>query len=271
MTATNNGGRLERVPGFDSTRVMSQNMGRIKIARPYRKKFFALATNLEYDVPQLGTLGDDRARVTTTSEVPWRSICQLLIEGMHPNFLLGTGWFAGPNTIVTAAHNIISPSSNARAQRIHVFPGRDADIAPFGQHVSSNFAVHARWAEARDINYDFGVIRLQEPVGQRAGWFGMSALNDAKLQNMILNNAGYPSDQRVGSLWFDSGRVIGTQPNMILYDLETQSGQSGSPVFFRDEKDDRYCVAIHAYGGVDANRGVRITREVISLIQQWSA
>src|SRR4051812_15241614 len=46
---------------------------------------------------------DDRTRILETHLPPWRMICALEMETTFGSFI-GTGWFAGPKTLITAGH-----------------------------------------------------------------------------------------------------------------------------------------------------------------------
>jgi len=268
MIETNNGGRLEAVPGFDGARVLAQGMGSSLVPAPFRTPGLYTAAHLEYAFPQSGSGTDDRAYVSDTTAIPWRCIAQLIIEGLHNRLLLGTAWLVSRSCLLTAGHNLFSAALGAPAQKIWIFPGRNGDAAPFGQFTSERFVVSDRWRAANDPDYDYGLIYLDQPIGDRLGWFGMAARSDAQLGDLILNNAGYPNDKPTGTLWFNAGRATEIDERTIVYSLDTAQGQSGSPIFYKDAQGNRSAVAIHAYGG-SQNRGIRITAEVFNTVRAW--
>jgi V8-like Glu-specific endopeptidase len=55
----------------------------------------------------------------------------------------------------------------------------------------------------------------------------------------------------------------------LHYGLDTEEGQSGSPIFFVGDNDSRVVVAVHAYGGDGSNRGIRVNDEVFDLFSGW--
>ena len=85
-------------------------------------------------------------------------------------------------------------------------------------------------------------------LGNQVGYFGFAALTDASLQNLLVNNSGYPGDKPAGTQWFNAGRVTNVTARKIYYMLDTYGGQSGSPTW-RFLNDQRHAVSIHAYGG----------------------
>src|SRR5512135_392612 len=45
---------------------------------------------------------DDRVRILDTDLTPWRMICSLEMRGPSSSSVIGTGWLAGPRTVMTA-------------------------------------------------------------------------------------------------------------------------------------------------------------------------
>ena len=86
---------------------------------------------------------------------------------------------------------------------------------------------------------------------------------------MIVNNAGYPADKPLGTQWFNAGRVLSAKPQVLTYGLDTEPGQSGSPIFHFTEDEQRIVVAVHAYGDSGENIGVRITADMLATLAGW--
>ena len=60
---------------------------------------------------------DDRVQITNITTYPWRAIASLLITAADNSTWIGTGWFIGPHTLVTAGHVVYIKNSGV--------PGRD--------------------------------------------------------------------------------------------------------------------------------------------------
>ena len=90
-------------------------------------------------------------------------------------------------------------------------------------------------------------------------------------KNLLVNNAGYPVDKPLGTQWFNAGRIQEVKPNTLTYGLDTEPGQSGSPVFYFDEDLRRIVVAVHTYGTSGDNIGVRITPDLYAQMTEWVA
>jgi len=269
MVQTNNGGRIEPVPGFDIGRVMTQGFGSRRVPARLCAEQLGAAQWTEFAFPESVVGKDDRVPVSDTTRTPWRCVCQLVVDGLHDEQVLGTGWMAGPRTVLTAGHNLFSHRFGRAATRITVLPGRHVDLAPFDLFRSRRFDVHPLWRSEGDEDHDLGVVWLDTAVGEHTGWFGFGSRPDAELQQLIVNTAGYPADKRLGTQWFNAGRVSAVAPGFIEYGLDTEPGQSGSPIFAVNADNERIVLAVHAYGGDSRNKGVRITDDVFDLLQSW--
>jgi glutamyl endopeptidase len=270
MVETHNGGRVERVDGFDPARALAQGFDGGRLPERLSSERFERASNIEFALPQL-VCGehDDRAPVNNTANVPWRSICHLVMQGMHTVDVFGTGWMAGPRTIVTAGHNLFSHQTGRSPSKVVAIPGRNRNHAPFGFFEAAAIDVHPRWRRGAERAYDLGVIRLKEPVGERVGWFGAAVYDDSEIRELLVNTAGYPGDKLMGTQWFNAGRVLGADASTLSYGLDTAEGQSGSPIFHFDQQERRIVVAIHAYGLCPKNFGIRITPEIFDVLTSW--
>ena len=88
---------------------------------------------------------DDRVQITNTAVYPWRVHCSLRITARDGSQWIGTGWFIGPHTLITAGHCVFIknsgvPGRDGWVRSITVIPGRNGAAQPFGSVVSSNFA-----------------------------------------------------------------------------------------------------------------------------------
>ena len=218
---------------------------------------------------------DDRQRVRETTGVPWRRICALRIRSSAGD-AVGTAWFVGPRTLITAGHCVFHRDMNGWAREIVVTPGLDGTEPPeFGVHTVQRFSTLRRWVDHHDPDFDIGAIHLDEPLGDRVGWFGAASLPDHELRNHLINVSGYPWDEGRGThLLHHQNRVLDLDQRRIHYDVDTNGGQSGSPAYiYRTGEDLPTVVGVHAYGdhpgGIEANSAPRLTPSMIRLIQQW--
>lgn len=180
-------------------------------------------------------LRDDRQPNNDTTSVPWRSVCHLVVGRQNGSRSFGTGWFAGPKMVITAAHCVLDHRPRAGwASSITVIPGRNGNYFPFQSQDVASVYIDPRWEREQDHRYDFAVLIMPDrQLGTAVSWFGFAALTDSYLSKpLLINCAGYPDDKPRGTQWSDGGRIERFDENFLYYYIDTEVGQSGSPIFF---------------------------------------
>jgi len=224
---------------------------------------------------------DERVRIFDTDLSPWRMICSLSMTTPNGSFI-GSGWLAGPKTIITAGHCVYDKfQMGGWASRIEVVAGRDDQEAPFGRITAKRFSTTDIWEESQNPDFDFGCIHLDEPLGNKTGWFGVLSAPEGDLLNFRVNVAGYPGDLFGGRyLYHHRKSILRATERRIFYDVDSYGGQSGAPAWVQETADGPpLVVGVHAYGTggtpsnlhIEANSAPRIIPEVAEIIQGWIA
>jgi glutamyl endopeptidase len=224
---------------------------------------------------------DQRTRILETHLPPWRMICALEIDSPFGSFI-GTGWFAGPKTLITAGHCVFDNNQmGGWAETIVASPGRSGSDRPFGKLTATRFSSVDRWIAKQDPDFDIGCIHLEAAPEQDLGWFGTGVLPNTALEHAMVNVSGYPGDRGDGrEQFFHANRILRAGPRRIFYDVDTFGGQSGAPAWvYEDNSNVPVVVGIHAYGiggtpanlGITANSAPRIIPEVLEQIRAWVA
>lgn len=210
---------------------------------------------------------DNRTRVKDTSKYPYSAIVH--IESDIGNC---TGWMIGPDTVATAGHCIFDPDQKKWASWAKVYPGRDGDRLPYGYAQASRLYSVVGWTQQGNSNYDYGAIKLDKDVGKKTGWFGYR-WQSGSFDDTQVNVSGYPGDKDFGTQWEHRDQIRETTTHKLLYDNDTYSGQSGSPIYEDQYQKCGVCsIAIHTngvYGNKKNNRGTRITKEVFDNLNTW--
>jgi glutamyl endopeptidase len=227
---------------------------------------------------------DERTRITATAQYPWRMIAALQLTPRPPSTarFIGTAWFIGRRTLLTAGHCVYSDSDfGGWIGSVGVSPGRDGANFPFGTVSATRFSTLDKWKSEADADYDVGCIHIEEPLGDRVGWFNITSLSDADLQNRLLNVSGYPGDRGGGTeQYHHANRVLHPSARRIYYDIDTYGGQSGAPAWVQeDAASEAIAVGVHAYGvggtpsslNITANSAPRLTPSLIATIKGWLA
>jgi glutamyl endopeptidase len=208
--------------------------------------------------------------IPDTTIMPYRQICLLEIIPATGQTLQGTGWLAGPRTVITAGHCVYQTQFGSWATTIRVHlavNGTNQEYYP----VQESHSLHSveQWTNGGDPAYDYGAVILPSAVD--AGNFGYKALADSDLQSLLVSLVGYPvTSPDHETMWGDQGFLIGVKPTQIFYDIESEEGMSGCPVFYTDGEK-RYAVGIHNYGGGSSgNYATRISEPVYNDINAWA-
>jgi glutamyl endopeptidase len=228
---------------------------------------------------------DERVRILDTDLPPWRMICALRMRGPSGATAIGTGWFIGPKTVLTAGHCVFSNyffggwASSIEVIPGLVGPGEDANLRPYGSVTSQRLTSVDRWIESEDADFDMGCIHLDESKGDEVGWFGLASLSEDELNGYRVNVSGYPGDRGAGfEQYHAANRVLSVTDRRLFYEVDTYGGQSGAPVWIHKTDDaPPLAVGIHAYGiggtpanlGVVANSAPRIIPEVLEKLKEW--
>jgi glutamyl endopeptidase len=241
---------------------------------------------------------DTRVKINDTTAAPFRYICHIRFQTNDGNWWVGTGFFVGPKTILTAGHNIWDDGTNAKVpvSKIFITPARNGDSKPFGEFNPVNVVTSYAGFSASDFSTqrDYAIIHLGTAVGNTTGYFGTakwakdsigsSILATGKLPlpvgQMKLNVCGYPGDKGGKMQYSSYNQAFEFQDggNVLTYMVDTKGGQSGGPVWVKRDASmgGRVIVGVHIARGpfatspsgtVKYNKAVFITQTVFDFIR----
>lgn len=186
--------------------------------------------------------------------------------------------------VLTCAHNLYDAADGGQAASVtftqaysHVFdpyppitaaelfypaqyPGvaisRKADISLLGQDLLD-----------ANINYDFAVVKLATPIQIVDNPCASPVVKTTdQLENLLVQINGYGYYETTMS--HATGTIAEVTDLALLYGITTQVGASGSAIMMNDNKS---IVGIHTRSVPEKtlNQGVRITEDVLNLINTW--
>lgn len=212
---------------------------------------------------------DDRELVPDTTVSPWRRNCALRITSKSGQMYVGTGWFIGTRTVMTAGHCVYLHDDGGWPNSIEVIPGLDGSSRPYGSQTSTRFRSVDGWIKEQSSESDYGAILLDDEMGSTTGWFAFASLTDEELLAVDANISGYPADKdNATRQYFHARRILSLTPTRLQYDIDTYGGQSGSCIWL-NVRGERIAVGIHTTGGSRGNSGTRINKEVFDNMKIW--
>lgn len=239
---------------------------------------------------------DDRfARGALEASVyPWVRICRLRVrcpdEDGRPvgTACIGTGWFAGPKTIITAGHVLYDVDWPGRDETTPAW-GAMADVwigyregLALGHANSARFRVSNAWKDfvdagadevVRRSQIDIGCVQLGESLFDFPRYFDLNGAGDPALVGQLATISGYPTDRDKGQVQYSgSGNIGEVSPTFFYHLIDTFGGQSGAPVWLGGTGVAQpSVVGIHTGGSEEEGRNwaVRMTADVMALIQDW--
>lgn len=222
---------------------------------------------------------DDRNVVTNTQRVPYRYIGKLLVYFSDGISSAGTAFLVGPSTVLTAGHCVYSKDKTVTA--IQFIPGMNGTSRPYGTIQATEIHVPAAFRRAvndddlaNQIKYDYAVLELESAVGNQLGYFGLGGYSTKYDLDYLTGRqatiAGYPG--YYGNLLYRHKATIAafnSDGYVMYYDMDTEGGQSGSPVIF-PISNNYYVVGIHtrAYSAM-YNQGRYITKNIYELVNKY--
>ncbi len=176
---------------------------------------------------------DSRSHVSNTTVFPWSAVGQ--VQAFFGNIILeGTGGMIGNKTLLTAGHVVYDPSLGGWPDFIIFIPGRNGNAEPFGQATVVEHAAPQAWIVNGDEGSDMAVLVLDRAVGEQTGFFQIAEPDASFFDSLALTSSGYPSDLNNNFQYSAPGPSLGTDGNFLLEQIDTESGQSGSPIWYED-------------------------------------
>ena len=188
----------------------------------------------------------------------------------------GTGVILGPDLVLTCGH-VVYDLNKGYPDDIYIYTEKNANSCHRRTEAISVY-VDSRCKEG-DGNYDWGIIRTQDLIGNEQGWMGFSSEAPSNCVGMDVTVAGYPRKvlqengtylSPVYDMMMDTGEITGVVNLYLIYtDVSGEGGMSGAPIFSSDQYVRALFTGSGEYNGSVpiSNRGTVITYELFLLLR----
>ena len=223
-----------------------------------------------------------KAGVPDTTFFPHSAICRFRIFQPDGEYI-GTGFYIGNNRILTCAHNV------ADATDLTIIPGKNDKAEPFGAFPArvSDWFIHPKFDKATadssptGHDFDLAVIKTTIPPPNGQAFTILEELLQCQESPIIVCGYGsHPSDgvsPDKQHLDGDEIRLLSDSGETVLYNLQTEGGNSGSPVYYVTAREDEQrqqsvletrVVGVHVSSDSKIlNQGCRLTADKIAWIK----
>ncbi|MBD2018483.1 trypsin-like serine protease [Microcoleus sp. FACHB-53] len=215
---------------------------------------------------------DDRIRIDNTTTYPWRTQAKLYVTYPNGQIYGCSGTLISAKYLLTAGHCVHNPSRGGWITKMEVIPGLNGTYKPYGSVFATYFRSYTGWTKDRNKNYDFALVTLDRNIGNTTGWLGYNYYSS--INGVTGNIAGYPGDKGSVYLYYDAGSIGSSTSQRLHYQIDTNSGQSGSGIY-RIINNDRYVFGVHTDGNEGSckpnNCGTRIDSNKLKDLNAWIA
>ena len=129
---------------------------------------------------------------------------------------------------------------------------------------------YEKGSDAESNKYDIAVLELNVDLKDKHGYLGIDTSDNSLDYDGDYEICGYPSKKQVPdkdqTMWFARGPIKSRKEKFIFYQIPTETGQSGSPFFKKNE----LVVGTHIGDTNRNNVSIRLTNEIRRMMNEWA-
>jgi N-acetylmuramoyl-L-alanine amidase/V8-like Glu-specific endopeptidase len=170
---------------------------------------------------------------------PHSAICELEMTNADGSTGFGTGFYIGPETVLTCAHNIFDPTGSF-ATSVRVRPGKSPvqSIFPDASFAIPNAQArcHPSWVATRDRDWDMAVIHTPGLPAPNGAAFTLPNMTPAGTEQVVVCGYGkfHGTPAMAQGQYMDGGTILNATEHQYHFAIQGVPGHSGSPVFWND-------------------------------------
>ncbi len=209
-----------------------------------------------------GKIGDNKdglnkgklKQIGNTGEFPYTTI-GLVASGC-------SGTVVMKRFVLTSAWCVFDLKAKKFFENLNFFPAANGKKTPFGEVQWKNAWVTKGFAEKGDLNFAYGLIELDQDIGDKTGWFGFG---DLPRGNKQFTLTGYPlAEVPPATMWETKCPVDKAEENSIFYRCpgngKSLAAMLGSPLWFKGKADDAWQIV-----------GIHVTSQDDSMKAWWAS
>lgn len=240
--------------------------------------------------------GLDSRMLSATFSFPFTAIGALSAgDASDSGGIVATGFLIDPTHVLTAGHAVYDALGLGFYRNVTFAAGQQGTSQPFGvAHVvaaRTTFDFVEGGGFQIDESDDYGLLTLDQPIGNEAGWLKLHPLNMppeglpvAPVNTLSVTTAGYAGDlDPAGTHQYQSSGTVISLSFDVATNLDANHGQSGSPIWIDDGGVPGVIAVLH---GLPTNAnlvltspsslqypiiGAPIQAKTIADIQRWEA
>lgn len=190
--------------------------------------------------------GDDKKKgkltqISKTTDFPYSTI-GVVASGC-------SGALVMKRFVLTAAWCVYDVQNKKFYDNLDFYPGMNGKKTPLGTVKWKNAWVAQGFVDSQDLAFAYGLIELEEDLGDKVGWFGYGPTPTGKEKQFTLT--GYPFDGvPATTMWETKCGVDAAEENAYFYrcpgEGKSLATMLGSPVWIKGKADDAWqIVGIH--------------------------
>lgn len=178
---------------------------------------------------------------TALTGFPHSAIAELEITYENGTRGFGTGFYIGPEKLLTCGHNFLTNPGRVRATSVIVRLAKPARMSVIGHTIAipnATALVHPTFSASLDRDFDLAVLHtpgVSPPAGQCFPLPNMSPAGDQNIVVCAYSKFVNHADPIAGQgQTIDGGRIVNATAEQYHFTIQGLPGSSGGPVFWPD-------------------------------------